>query len=176
MVTQAAASVIGRVCAQATAGEIFCERVYAEMREYLGEVRNAVAQQSATDVAAIGWQCHLCPFKQLVRRQDLLRHVEKQHQGGMKHPIFNFAAFARHLFDTCTKKPAPWDLFQPAGAGSVWLPNDRNWKNLVRDRPLAEAAALVRFWNQGKMPLYVTGCMLAAARTRQQGSLEVNCY
>ena len=39
MVTQAAASVIGRVCAQATAGEIFCERVYSEMREYLGQVR-----------------------------------------------------------------------------------------------------------------------------------------
>ena len=148
VVTQSAASVIGRITDQATAGEIFSERVWAEVQEYLSQVREATAQ-GRESIAAAGWQCRLCPFKSFTEIRYLHSHVKKQHEGGMKHPILNYVAFSRNLFDICTAKPAPWDLLKPGGASGVCLSKEWGWKALVRDCPLAESAGIVRAWNTG---------------------------
>ena len=102
VVTESVASVIGRITAQDTAGEIFCERVAAEVHEYLAQVRQDKARSSMVQGM---WQCRLCPFKSFSTFsgiRNLQSHVEKQHQGGMKHPLDKYTAFARNLFDTCT--------------------------------------------------------------------------
>ena len=148
VVTRSAASVIGRITGQSTAGEIFSERVCAEVQEYLSQVHEATAKGSSS-IAAARWRCHLCPFKSFTEIRFLRSHVQKQHEGGMKHPILNYVASSRNLFDTCTTKPAPWDLLKPGGASGVSLSKDWGWKALVRGCPLAETAGIVRTWNIG---------------------------
>ncbi|CAK0879182.1 unnamed protein product [Prorocentrum cordatum] len=145
-VTHSAAGVIGRITDEATAGEVFTERVRSEAQEYLSQVREATVRRAC---AAAGWECMLCPFKSLAKVNHLAAHVTKQHEGGMKHPIRNFVNFSRHLFDSCTSKPAPWDLLKPGGASGVCRRAHSGWKALVRERPLADTARAVRAWNTG---------------------------
>jgi len=145
-VTHSAAGVIGRITDEATAGEIFTERTCSEVQEYLVQVREATARRTC---AAARWECMLCPFKSFAKLKHLRAHVTKQHEGGMKHPIRNFVNFSRNLFDSCTSKPAPWDLLKPGGASGVCLRAHRGWKALVRERPLADTARMVRAWNTG---------------------------
>ena len=62
VVTQSAASVVGRITGEATAGDIFCNRVSTEVHEYLVQLRNAVAHEKSCS-AKDGLRCRLCPFK-----------------------------------------------------------------------------------------------------------------
>ena len=139
---------IGRITDQATADEIFRERVCAEAKQYLSQVREATAA-GRKSIDNVGWPCRLFPFKSFTKIKFLANHVDKQHGGGMKHPIRDYVSFSRNFFNTFTAKPAPWDLLKPGGANGVCLGKEWGWRTLVRDCPLAETAGIVRAWNAG---------------------------
>jgi hypothetical protein len=148
LVTQSAADIIGRVAGDASADAIFCERMALEVQHYRSQVHEShLHERYCRDSEP--WQCRLCPYKSFYKAKDLLNHLDKQHKGGLKHPIRGYISFARAVFDAAGLKTAPWDLMTPAAACSVALGKDSDWKDVVSDRPLEETARLVRSWNTG---------------------------
>ena len=94
VVTKPAASVIGRVTADVDADKVFRERVADEVRQYREQVSQAHLNHRNCKGEA-GWDCRLCPYKHFRHKRHLLEHLDNQHQGGVKHPLRNFVAFAK---------------------------------------------------------------------------------